>query len=109
MDRNEVLARVGGDEKLLRDVVRIFLEDLPTMMEQIRRAVADRDAHNLHQAAHRLKGAVANFSLSGAADAALQLEMMGRSRDLSGVEAALDNLERETASSKETLLELTNP
>ena len=106
-DRREVLARVGGDENLLKEVVRIFLADFPGMMDEIRRAVADRNAHALRQSAHRLKGAVANFSLAGVADAALRLEMIGRSRELNGVKKALAALERETASLEETLLELT--
>jgi len=102
-----VLARVGGDEELLREVVRLFLEDFPDMMDEIRRAAADRNAFALHQSAHRLKGAAANFSLTIVSKAALRLETMGQSRDLSGVEDALAALERETASIEETLLELT--
>ena len=44
MDRDEVLARVGGDEDLLRELVPLSLDDCPALMAEIRKAVVDGDA-----------------------------------------------------------------
>jgi len=66
-------------------------------MQRIRKAVAARDCGALERTAHTLKGAVANFVVASATEAARRLEIMGREGDLSGAEAALEDLEREIA------------
>ncbi len=97
LDERSLLDRVGGDRQLLAELARIFLADSPQMMAAIRSAVQQRDAAALRRAAHTLKGSVANFSASGAVEAALRLETMGGDGDLDGVEAAWSRLEEEIA------------
>jgi HPt (histidine-containing phosphotransfer) domain-containing protein len=89
------LDRVGGDKELLEEVAQLFLETSPDLVAEIGRAVAAGNAEALERAAHTLKGSVGNFGAEAAFEAALRLEKMGRSRDLSGVEAALRALEEE--------------
>ena len=74
-----VLARVGGDVQLLADISRLFVNELPGHLEQIRSALDARDALALRRAAHGLKGAAANFEASTVVDAARTLEEIGRS------------------------------
>lgn len=87
------LSRVGGDVALLRDIAQIFFEEYPKALSEIRRAVVSRDSPALEQAAHFLKGAVANFGARRASEAAFTLEKMGRERCWEGCEAALADLE----------------
>ncbi len=47
LDEAVALSRVGGDLDLLKEVVELFLDDYPSAMEKIRRAVASRDASAL--------------------------------------------------------------
>jgi HPt (histidine-containing phosphotransfer) domain-containing protein len=75
---DRVLARVGGDRELLADISRLFIDDAPTHLEQIRQALDDRDGESLHRAAHGLKGAAANFDADGVVSAARVLEEIGR-------------------------------
>jgi signal transduction histidine kinase/CheY-like chemotaxis protein len=75
---DRVLARVGGDRELLADISRLFIDDAPRHLEQIRRALDDRDGESLHRAAHGLKGAAANFDADDVVSAARVLEEVGR-------------------------------
>lgn len=93
LDESLALSRVGGDRDLLREVVELFLNDYPDVLEKIRAAVSRRDAGALEQHAHSLKGSVSTFGAQWAFDAALALERKGRSGDLSGIEEGLGQLE----------------
>ena len=89
------LERVGGDNELLEEVAKLFLDSAPDLLGQIREAVARRDPQALQHAAHTLKGSVGNFGAEAAFDAALRLEKMGRAGDLAGVKEAFEALEAE--------------
>ena len=55
--------------------------------------VANADAVKLENAAHALKGSVANFGARDAVEASLNLETLGRNRDLAGATESLAALE----------------
>ena len=95
IDREGALARLGGDEGLLRDLVQFFVEDSPGLLEQIRTSLRAGSAEELERAAHSLKGLAANFGAQHAVKAALELEQIGHSRSLSRAESALGELEFE--------------
>ncbi len=84
VDREEMMACVGGDEELFRELVELFVDDYPGHLARIREAASGADAKELERAAHTLKGAVGNFAAVEAAKTALDLENMGRSGDLDG-------------------------
>jgi HPt (histidine-containing phosphotransfer) domain-containing protein len=52
-------------------------------MAEIQEAVTLSDAQNLERAAHKLKGAAAVFDARSVVEAAEQLEILGRQRNLS--------------------------
>jgi signal transduction histidine kinase/HPt (histidine-containing phosphotransfer) domain-containing protein len=85
-DPKQTLKGVNGDRDLLREVVRIFLEESPGMMAEIETAIGEKDAARLDRAAHVLKGSVGNFGTCSAFDLALRLEMMGKDRKIDGAE-----------------------
>jgi len=93
LDEALALSRVGGDADLLREVIELFLDDYPNSLEHIRSAVAAKDATSLEHEAHTLKGSVSTFGARRAFEAALALEKLGRSKDLTGVEQGLSQLE----------------
>ncbi len=100
------LERLGGDEELLREVARLFLDEYPALLVEIREAVAARDADGLQRAAHSLKGSVSNFGADAAYNAAFVLEMMGRTRNLAEVERGLAELDEALQYIHPALLEL---
>jgi len=91
-DYDALLELAGGDEELLREIVRMFLEDCPRMLAQIDEAIAAGDPEGLRQTAHALKGVIANFAVPAAEEAARVLEHMGSEGEMEraeGVRAAL--------------------
>ena len=65
-DEEALRHRLSGDDELMTDVIRLFLEDLPVRVAAIQEAVTRRDAEALRAAAHALKGAAGNLSADGA-------------------------------------------
>jgi HPt (histidine-containing phosphotransfer) domain-containing protein len=93
LDRQALLMQVDGDTELLRRMVSIFLADAPDRLCAIRAALESNNAETLGRLAHRLKGAVSNFSSEPVTRAALHLETIAQQRDLSNAFAAYQNLE----------------
>jgi two-component system, sensor histidine kinase and response regulator len=93
LEGSALLERFGGDRELLGELARIFLDDYPRRMSAIKAGVEQRDAASLQEAAHALRGSVANFGATQAVDAALRLEMMGRGWNLTGVDEAFADLQ----------------
>jgi signal transduction histidine kinase/DNA-binding NarL/FixJ family response regulator len=75
----DLLKRVGGNPRVLRDLARIFLEDTPKRKSAIRKAIAAQDSEALARAAHALRGSVATLGASEIAEDARKIEAMGRS------------------------------
>jgi CheY-like chemotaxis protein len=95
LNESALMAHVGGDEQLLRELVALFLEDLPEQLAAVRKAVRRQDARALSSAAHALKGALSHFAARDTFESALRLERMGRSADLDGAEEAFARLKDE--------------
>src|ERR1700680_2673590 len=93
LDRELALSRVGGDKELLREIAVLFIEECPRAFAEIQEAIVCRDAAKLENAAHALKGSVANFGARDAVEAAFRLEQMGRAGKLSESAEALGALE----------------
>jgi len=98
LDVEALLAGVGGDQKLLREFVSLFLADCPKLLTRIKKALARRDADSLAEAAHALKGMVGNFSRKGAYTAAAKLATMGRKGSVNRSGEALRALQQEMKS-----------
>ncbi|HUZ46225.1 MAG TPA: response regulator [Terriglobia bacterium] len=94
---DEALTRVEGDQQLLADMAKLFLDDGPKLFSDVRAAIAQHDSKVLERAAHALKGSIGNFSAHPAYEATLQLEKIGRHGDLTGVEEACRLLDQELA------------
>jgi signal transduction histidine kinase/DNA-binding response OmpR family regulator len=95
IDSAAALARVEGDVGLLKELVALFLKDLPRMLTNLREAVTAGDATAIERAAHQLKGSVGNFAAQPAFEAALKLEVLGRNATLSYAKPAYAELENE--------------
>jgi len=95
IDHAAALRAVGGDAALMADVMRLFLEDCPRRVAELRAAVAGGDPTHVHRAAHAVKGAVGTFGARPARDLAAHLERAGREGRLDEAPALLDALEAE--------------
>ena len=92
-DPAKALSRLGGDTELLKELIGVFLEDLPTQMQAIEAAISGADADGLRRAAHSLKGAVGNFAAETTRQEALALEQLGSDGRLDEVGAVFERLD----------------
>jgi PAS domain S-box-containing protein len=94
-DFGKLMARFDGDLALVRQLVGLFLEEYPSMLGNLEKALGAHDAAALAQAAHALKGSVGYFEWPAASAAALRLERLGRAHDLAAAPQALEELKIE--------------
>ena len=83
LDVSDLLSQVEGDISLLKELTGLFLEDCPNLMAELQDAVACGDAEGIERLAHTLKGSVGNFGAKRASEAALRLQQIGKSGDVS--------------------------
>ncbi|MBI1312293.1 PAS domain S-box protein [bacterium] len=73
-DRKQALLRLGGDEQLLRELMKCFVEDAPTLLSELEKAISEARFDDATRAAHSLKSLAANFEAVLCRDAAAAME-----------------------------------
>jgi HPt (histidine-containing phosphotransfer) domain-containing protein len=86
---------LDGDPDLLNELIDLFLNDAPALMQTLHEAVERRDAESLTQTAHSLKGSASNLGARGMAAVCANLERRGRAGFLNGAESACRTLKKE--------------
>jgi signal transduction histidine kinase/CheY-like chemotaxis protein len=81
-DASETREKLGGDEQLFQDVMRIFLEESERHLAKLRRAIAEGQAEVIEKAAHSLKGELGYMGAPQVVQKARNLEEMGRRGDV---------------------------
>ena len=103
LEPSSLLARFGGDVKLVRRLIRVFLDDCPRMLSKIKKAAAAPEAEALAEAVHGFKGAVSNFGATEVLEIVRQLEAKARQHDLAATRRIYQQLEKAVAALVETL------
>jgi PAS domain S-box-containing protein len=104
-DREEALGRVGGEADLLRELAEMFLAESPGWMAAIAAALAAGDADAVRRKAHTLKGSVGTFGARRAREAALQMEEIGGTGDLTRAGPAWAELQKAVGALERALRE----
>lgn len=99
----DLLNRVGGDEKLLRRMINTFLHDTPRRLRGISMALLHKDGNSLSAFAHALKGSVAMFGADQAFQYSQNLENSGRERDFKAARRVAESLKEEIVKVQEKL------
>jgi HPt (histidine-containing phosphotransfer) domain-containing protein len=92
---DQMIARLGGDEELARQLVTLFIGECPQMLAQVRESVGQGTPDLVRRAAHAFKGSVSNFLPDGPTATAFALEQIGRDGRLDDAPAVLATLERQ--------------
>ena len=95
IDRDELLQRLYGDEQLAADVVRLFVDECPTMVDAVGSALAQRDVEQVRKAAHTLKGSASTAAAHRVADAARTIERLAAEGHLDALDEAWAQLSKE--------------
>lgn len=92
-DQASALKRLNGKQARLRQLVRVFLQEMSSTMASIREAAATGNLEYVASFSHRLKGAASTISAKPVADAAAALEQIATRGRHDGMDAALDALQ----------------
>jgi two-component system, sensor histidine kinase and response regulator len=95
VDVNQLLERIDDDRALLEELVQLFKSDYPRGLAAVNSAIQAQSANELQLAGHSLKGVLSNLSASKAAALAADLEIQGKSNDLSQSKGTFEQLGRE--------------
>ncbi len=98
-----LLARVGGSHEMLAEIIGLFLEDSPKLMDVIRQALSAGDANAAYRGAHTLKGSAGNFDAHVAVALAQRLEARAREGNIEAANSAFTALEEEMGVLRATL------
>ena len=93
LDREAALERVDGMADVLCEIVRMFLDEYPVQLAEVRQGLSARDLDAMARSAHRLKGSLASLGAMNAADEAAGMEVAARTGNLTEVEAAWSDFE----------------
>jgi len=94
IDTEEFLERVQDDKELLFELFDIFLEDFVEKREALTVAVEGKDYDQVRGIGHSLKGASGNISAKALRGFCIELEEMGKNKNLDGAEGVLKNLDQ---------------
>jgi len=103
VDRKTLLAAVGEDPSIAKEIIALFLDQCDGMVRAIDVAVVGGDDVALTRAAHSFKGAVINFGSGALHKLAATLEDRARRKDLANVPALLTELKKSAESLKADL------
>ncbi len=96
-DETELMERVGGKRKLLRELIGLFLTDSPARMHDVAHALHAGDAPALARAAHALRGSLGTFAARPAVETALALETLAQQGTVQGAAELFRRLQEEVA------------
>jgi len=91
-DRGALLERCMNDDELVREVLNIFLDNVPQRIQELQAALDAEDAPAARMAAHTIKGMAANTSAEALRKLAGEMEAAARDEDLVAVQERMANL-----------------
>jgi len=96
-DEASLWDRVNEDSELLADLLQIFTQEYPVMLQKLQAALEEKSLLEIARFSHKLKGSALQFSAISAAGTAGRLEKMAQAGTLQGADAALAQLKNEIA------------
>lgn len=84
-----------GEPDFAQEMINLFLESAPLLIEALRGAIDAGDAAQLQRNAHTLKGSSASLGARRVSAVCLELEKLGRAGELAGASKWLAELEHE--------------
>jgi len=84
---------ISGDQELFFNLVELFEQDYPSVLKELKSAIATGNLQKIEQTSHRLKGNLRNFYADQAAKLALEIEEASREAQIEGLEKKAQELE----------------
>ncbi len=84
-----------GGTDFLKELIEIFLQDIPERLKELDEALAKSDAPIVSRAAHTIKGSSSNFGAKRLAKVAHEIELSGKNANLAAAGEATPRLKAE--------------
>jgi len=94
LDKEILLERVQGDEELAKELLEMFVEDVPGRLVKISQACESGDMKTIALEAHTIKGAAGNVAANDIHAAALQVELAGKDNNTETIPSLIQQLEK---------------
>jgi PAS domain S-box-containing protein len=95
VDRETLLDRLGGDSRLLSELIEIYLSQSPSLLAAAQRALYEKNGRELARVAHTIKGSAGNFLARAALETAGRLEAFAEEGDFSRAQETIGALQEE--------------
>jgi CheY-like chemotaxis protein len=96
-DPGSLLEGLDGEVDLAKEVVSVFLEDIPTQIEKLKQAIEERDAEAVNRCGHKLKGAAGAIGAIAVRDLAAEIETAGKEKALDKLDSLMERLDKDLA------------
>lgn len=104
-DKASLVSRMLGDERLAREIISVFLDDIPNKIVTLKQALENRDASDVRDNAHAIKGAAMNTSALALKDIAYLMEEAGEAADIDKAITLMPEMEKQFDLLKITLVQ----
>lgn len=92
-DKSRFWSRMEGDDALGKEIIELFLQEYPKLLENVHQAAGQRNAPLLERAAHSLKGSAGDIAATEAMEAAARIEQIARAGNLQDADGVLKTLD----------------
>lgn len=94
-----------GNSEFELELLQMFAEDIPIYLEEIEKAIADKDCKNLKRIAHQIKGSSGNVGAKAMEEVAAKIESSSSNSNLAALEENVKDLEVKFARVKDLIAE----
>lgn len=98
-----LIERFSGDVEIVREIVGIFLGEVPGLMEQLKEAVVSANYSKIRSVSHALKGSFSNVEAESCRILAAHMENQSAQRDLESIPGVYAQLVLEVGGLREVL------
>jgi two-component system, sensor histidine kinase and response regulator len=107
-DRPALLARLMGDDELMKEIISGFLQDIPRQIQTLKKHIDRGDTESAGSQAHAIKGASANVGGLAMSATAFAIEKAGKAGRIEEISALVPELERQFALLETSMRETTS-
>jgi HPt (histidine-containing phosphotransfer) domain-containing protein len=88
------LMRICEEEDIVYAVLEAFMEDAPTIFQNLDRAMQTKDCSRIAMYAHRMKGSARNIGAMSLSETALKMELKAKESNMESLDADYTELKR---------------
>ncbi|HUG81135.1 MAG TPA: Hpt domain-containing protein [Bryobacterales bacterium] len=94
-DQQRLREAAMHDDEFMVELIDLFLDDMPSQLEWLRRGVGQADPDEVRKAAHRIRGAAGNVGAERLSGLCSDMERVARETELPPLGDLLGNVEQE--------------